>query len=56
MDCIFEDDSAISEEGFEEKILKELEEFSDDDAASMNQSYASIKAVNQNMRNFFHDS
>ena len=36
MDCVFDDDSDISEEGFEEKILKELEEFSDDDLASMN--------------------
>ena len=49
MDCVFDGESEITEEGFEERILKELEEYSDEDLASMNQSNASIKAVNRNM-------
>jgi len=49
MDCIFEEDSEITEAGFEERILKELEEFSDDDNTSMNISNQSIRLVNTNI-------
>ena len=51
MDCVFDDGSDVSEEGFEERILQELDDYSDEDLASMNQSCTSIKAANRNMSN-----
>ena len=52
MEYFLEEGSAISESCFEEKILKELEEFSDDENLSCNNSYGSIRAVNRNISNF----